>query len=347
MYLHSIAHAVPGHSYTQEKSWRTLQNSPLASQLRPRSLDLMQRVLTGDSGIATRHFPLADMGEVFDRSASDLNAMFEEIAPALAARALGDALEKAGLNAADLDALILCTCTGYLCPGVTSHVAETLRLRPDAYLQDLVGLGCGAAIPALRAADGFLAANPDAKVGVVAVEVCSAAFFADDDPGVLISLCLFGDAASASIWSGRGSAEQWRAEHFITVHQPEHREKIRFVNAEGKLRNQLHRSVPGLAAAAVAELYGKRSADPDQVIAHSGGRDVVDALEQALPFQLDETREVLRDYGNCSSPSVLMALERRLASSNDDRRLWLTAFGAGFAAHACELSRGEHGRTAD
>ena len=46
---------------------------------------------------------------------------------------------------ADLDALIICTCTGYLCPGVTSYVSEQLGLRTDAYLQDLVGLGCGAA----------------------------------------------------------------------------------------------------------------------------------------------------------------------------------------------------------
>jgi predicted naringenin-chalcone synthase len=67
---------------------------------------------------------------------------------------------------------------------------------------------------------------------------------------------------------------------------------------------------------------------------------VVDALEAVLPFSLTETREVLRDHGNMSSPSVLFALHRRLQASNDtDCRLWLTAFGAGFAAHSCELGR--------
>jgi alkylresorcinol/alkylpyrone synthase len=156
----------------------------------------------------------------------------------------------------------------------------------------------------------------------------------------LISLCLFGDGASASIWSGKGSPGDWRADHFTTIHQPAEREKIRFVNAEGRLKNQLHRSVPGLAANAVARLYERRSADPDQVLAHSGGRDVVDALESVLPFQLTETRSVLNDHGNMSSPSVLFALERRLARpSEEDERYWLTSFGAGFAAHACELGR--------
>jgi predicted naringenin-chalcone synthase len=90
----------------------------------------------------------------------------------------------------------------------------------------------------------------------------------------------------------------------------------------------------------VAKLYAKRQGEPDQVLAHSGGRDVVDALERVLPFQLSETRAVLKDHGNMSSPAVLFALERRLAENRpSDRRLWLTAFGAGFAAHACEMWR--------
>jgi alkylresorcinol/alkylpyrone synthase len=192
----------------------------------------------------------------------------------------------------------------------------------------------------LRAAHGYLAAHPHARIATVAVEVCSAAFFADDDPGVLISLCLFGDGAAAAIWSGEGSADQWRAGAFTTIHRPENRSKIRFVNSAGKLKNQLHRSVPALAADVVAQLYHQRTAEPDQVLAHSGGRDVIEALERKLPFYLTETREVLRDHGNMSSPSVLFALERRLKQANQaDQRFWLTAFGAGFAAHACELWR--------
>jgi alkylresorcinol/alkylpyrone synthase len=241
--------------------------------------------------------------------------------------------------AADLDALFICTCTGYLCPGVTSHVAELLGLRETAYLQDLVGLGCGAAIPMLRSAAGFLALHPGAKVATVAVEVCSAAFFADDDPGVLISLCLFGDGAAAAVWSDVPGEDKWQAGHFTTVHRPEQREKIRFVNAGGKLRNQLDKAVPGLAAEAVAELWAQRQGEPDRVLAHSGGRDVIDALEAVLPFTLEETRGVLRDHGNMSSPSVMFALERAVAAANGDRRWWLTAFGAGFAAHACEVWR--------
>jgi alkylresorcinol/alkylpyrone synthase len=343
MFLRSLATALPPQVFTQADSWAALADCPAIGALRPRSLGLIEKILTsGNSGIDRRHLAVDDIGHVAMADAGDLNRRFEREAPPLAARALAAALERAGIRAGDLDALVVCTCTGYLCPGVSSHLAEQAGLRSDAYLVDLAGLGCGAAIPAMRAAAGILAENPDALVATVAVEVCSAAFHASDDPGVLISLCLFGDGAAAAIWTGRGDSGQWRASGFQTLHVPEEREKIRFINVGGRLCNQLDRSVPGLAAKAVESLYqNRRSATPpDQVLAHPGGRDVVDALEAVLPHRLDETRAVLRDCGNMSSPSVWFALERRLAENHPaDRNLWLTAFGAGFAAHACELTR--------
>jgi alkylresorcinol/alkylpyrone synthase len=341
MYLKSIATAVPPRSFTQQECWQAMNHAELLQSLRPRSADLLRKILTNpDSGIERRNLALEHIERVFDHDAQSLNETFEVEAPRIAGKALANALQKAGLAADELDALFLATCTGYLCPGVTSHVAEHCGMRPDVYLADLVGLGCGAAIPMMRAAQGYVSANPHARVATVAVEICSAAFYADDDPGVLISLCLFGDGAAAAIWTGDGSAGEWRAGHFTTVHQPENRGKIRFINAAGRLKNQLHRAVPGLVGEAVAGLYAQRHAEPDQVLAHSGGRDVIEAVEAKLPFHLTETRAVLRDHGNMSSPSVLFALERRLSNGgNDDQRLWLTAFGAGFAAHACELWR--------
>lgn len=341
MFLQSIATAAPPKSFTQDSCWEAMRQDGLLESLRPRSAELLRKILTNpDSGISHRHLALERIEEVFRQDAQRLNESFEREAPVLARAALDRALAAAGITAADLDALFLCTCTGYLCPGVTSHLAEQAGMRPDVYLADLVGLGCGAAIPMLRAAHGYLAAHPGARVATVAVEVCSSAFFADDDPGVLISLCLFGDGAAAAIWTGDGAPGQWRAGHFTTTHRPEHRDKIRFINSAGKLKNQLHRAVPELAADAVAALYQLRAAEPDQVLAHSGGRDVIEAIERRLPFHLTETREVLRDHGNMSSPSVLFALERRLRQARAaDRRLWLTAFGAGFAAHACEMWR--------
>jgi predicted naringenin-chalcone synthase len=345
MYLHSIATASPPIHYTQNTCWQAMHSGGLTQTLRPRSASLLEKILTsGNSGIDGRNLAADSVQDLFLEDAEALALRFEREAPRLAAQALTQALAQAGLHANSLDALFLCTCTGYLCPGVTSHVAESLGLREDIYLVDLVGLGCGAAIPMLRAVDAYARSHPSARVAAVAVEICSAAFFANNDPDVIISLCLFGDGAAATIWTGTPPANTpnpWRASSFTTTHRPEHREKIRFVNDAGKLKNRLHRAVPTLAAQAVADLYARRSRQPNRILAHGGGRDVIDALEAVLPMPLPETREILRQHGNMSSPSVLFALAHHLAQplSASHQSLWLTSFGAGFAAHACELHR--------
>ena len=118
------------------------------------------------------------------------------------------------------------------------------------------------------------------------------------------------------------------------------RGQLSVASSARRLKNQLHRAVPQVAAESVEVLFSLCSCKPDQVISHAGGKDVIDALEERLPgYSLAETRETFRKYGNLSSPSVLCALEERLSNANGDGLLWLTSFGAGFAAHSCELTR--------
>ena len=340
MYLQSLATAFPPHAFTQAECFQILNDSGAVDGLRSRSRELLRKVLTGDSGIETRRFSDPDLAKTFGRDAGQLHQHFEQQAPRLASEALLKACDLASLKPSGIDALLVCTCTGYLCPGLSSYISEILGLRPNAFLQDLLGLGCGAALPLLETARGLLAANPTATIATVAVEISSAAFYLNDEPGVLISLCLFGDGAAAAIWRGETQGGQFRFQNFRTIHKPEHREKIRFVNVGGRLKNQLHREVPELAADAVSELFGMRSGTPERLIAHTGGRDVIEAIERVIPaHRLDATREVLRRYGNISSPSVLAALEYSLSTDPESESLWLTAFGAGFAAHCGELHR--------
>ncbi len=290
---------------------------------------------------------MGDLDKIFDLDAESLNHAFEREAPALSERALRAALTEAKLEPKDLDALIICTCTGYLCPGLSSFVAERVGLRPDVFLQDIVGQGCGASIPSLRSASYLLAAFPNARVAVVAVEICSAAFYLDDDPGVLISLCLFGDGASASIWNGHPGPTQFRCDGFDTLHTPADRESIRFENCGGKLRNKLDKTVPELAALAVRKLFDQQNGTAESigcVLSHAGGKKVIEAVGAGLEgrFPLIESNAILRRYGNMSSPSVLFALGEHLqkqSTPNGAGDLWLTSFGAGFSAHSCRLTR--------
>jgi alkylresorcinol/alkylpyrone synthase len=345
MYLHALATALPPATFTQAESWEIVKRSEECRRLSGRSLAMLRAILHRDNGIATRHFALPDISRVFSLTPDELNEAFRSAAPELAADALARALIQAGLAGGQLDALLICTCTGYLCPGVTSYVAERLGLRSDVFLQDLVGLGCGAAIPALRAGAAILAAQPAATVACVAVEVCSAACYLDHDPGVLVSACLFGDGAAATIWRGVPGARALRCDGFSTLHRPADRDLLRFELRQGKLRNLLHPSVPELAAAAVDQLLTGERARPGsrpiaRIVTHTGGRDVLDAIERrCLGCDLSASRAVLRECGNMSSPSVLFALERALRDGLPDETgdWWLATFGAGFSAHGCRV----------
>ena len=346
MYLHSLSTANPPASFTQADCLALAEQSlHWRDVLDRRSRLMLSTILRGDSGIDRRQFAVRDIDRLFSLEADALNEEFRRAAPALAVDALTPALHEAGVTPGELDALVVCTCTGYLCPGVSSYVAEQIGLRPDTWLQDLVGLGCGAALPALRATSAILAAHPEATVACVAVEICSAAFYLDNDPGVIISACLFGDGAAASVWKARPGPRTLRCHAFDTHHVPAERDRIRFEQRQGKLRNLLHPSVPALAAGVVGHLQA-RAAEMDRrpigrILSHAGGKDVLAALEQALPdYDFSTSREILRRHGNMSSPSVLFSLAEALRSDAPDPASdWLlTSFGAGFSAHACRLS---------
>jgi predicted naringenin-chalcone synthase len=341
MFLHALTTAAPPATFTQAECWEIIQRSPARDRLTKRSRLILQAILRGDHGIARRHFAAPDIGRIFERGPDELNAIFREEVPRLASRALDAALRQAGVAPADLDALLIATCTGYLCPGLTSYVAERTGLRSDLVLQDLVGLGCGAALPLLRAGADRLAAQPGATVACVAVEVCSAAFYLDDDPGVLVSACLFSDGAAATVWRSTPGPSGLRAFDFRSLHLPAERDKLRFEQRDGKLRNLLDPGVPALAAGAVGRLWAERGPRPVAgVVCHPGGRDVLAALAPVVaPHPLDASAAILRDHGNMSSPSVLFALEEHLrtAGPTRDGDLWLTSFGAGFSAHSCRI----------
>jgi len=341
MFLHALATAVPAATFTQRDCWSIVERSDVGSRLQRRSMLILRTILKGDHGIGERHFAVPGIERVFDRSADELNLAFRAEGPRLAGQALAAALAQAGLAPAELDALLICTCTGYLCPGLTSYVAEQLGLRPNAVLQDLVGLGCGAAIPMLRAASHLLAAQPGATVACVALELSSAAFYLDDDPGVIISACLFSDGAAATLWRSLPGPTGLRALDFQSLHLPAERDKLRFEQRNGRLRNLLDPGVPALAASAVARLWAARGERPvSQVIAHPGGRDVLEALAPVFaPLELGPSVRTLRRYGNMSSATVLFALKEALAdpAPRPPGDFWLVSFGAGFSAHSCRL----------
>lgn len=352
MFIKGLGAAAPPHRYTQKECWAALEASSHAGRLTARSRAVLKKVLTGKNGIAARHLALDPLAEAFEISPDALMARFARHAPALAARAAANALAAAETAAGRIDAVIISTCTGYLCPGLTSYVSQELDLRENVLALDLVGQGCGAALPNLRMAESLVVSGRAENVLCVCVEICSAAFYLDDDPGVLISACLFGDGAAAAVVSnepsGQGRPVRWKAAGSIL--SPKDRDLLRFETKNGMLRNLLSPCVPALAAhhakALFAQVAGDAGVKQNEVagwILHAGGRDVLNALQQALGLtdgQVASSAKILEEYGNISSPFVLFSLQAALAGNVPDGLWWLSSFGAGFSCHGALLEVG-------
>ena len=234
----------------QSRMLGSLQDLRLVLKLDRRAHMIAETVLTKDNGIASRTLAVASLSEVFHIDPDTLHGRFLANAPALGAAAGKSALQEAGLAAGEIDGLVISTCTGYLCPGLTSYVVERLGLRADVLAFDLVGQGCAAALPNWRLADALLAAGSCRHVLSICVEVSSAAMYLDNDPGVLISACLFGDGAGAAVLSRHPNPQrrsiEWKS--FASLVNPAERDALLFETRSGMLRNILTRPVPRLAA---------------------------------------------------------------------------------------------------
>jgi 3,5-dihydroxyphenylacetyl-CoA synthase len=352
MFVTGLGTASPPDRYTQKECFDALQRTELYHALQPRSRSLLRKVFMGANGIETRHLALRPLMEGADLSPDTLHARFLRHAPALATKAAERALADAGCGPDTIDALLISTCTGYLCPGLTSYVAEALGLSPSILALDLVGQGCGAAIPNWRTAEALLASGRAGRVLSICVEVCSAALYFDDDPGVLVSACLFGDGAGAAVLSAAPNPGSRRVEWSgaVSLLKPEHRDRLRFEQRNGTLRNVLTLDVPGLAARAVQETLEQALAQANierqQVcgwLMHAGGRDVLQAVREQLALESDALRyseAVLREHGNLSSPSVVFTLQRALNEGHQAGWWWLCSFGAGFSCHGALLQVG-------
>jgi|SRR6185312_10541282 alkylresorcinol/alkylpyrone synthase len=349
MYLAGLGTATPAQRYTKADCWVAFTASPWFERLDRRARAIAEFVLSRDNGIEARRLALGSLQEVFAIDPGTLHARFLAHAPALATQAAERALAEAGCTTDDIDAVVISTCTGYLCPGLTSYVAQRLGLRPDVQALDLVGQGCGAALPNWRMAATLLASGHCERVLSVCVEVCSAAMYLDNDPGVLISACLFGDGAGAAVLcaappAGRRSV-RWRTA--ASLIDPAARDALRFEQRDGLLRNILTREVPAMAADYAARVLasalteqGLTRADLNGWILHAGGRDVLTALRERLDLtEADQQHSaaMLREYGNLSSAFVYFVLQAALTDAMPGGLWWMAAFGAGFSSYGALL----------
>jgi len=355
MFLTGVGTATPAPRYTKAECWEAFRQSEWFARLDSRAHAVVRTVLQRENGIEARRLALSSLAQVFQIDPDTLHRRFLAAAPELAARAGATALDDAGLGVAEIDAVVVSTCTGYLCPGLSGYVIEQMGLASNVQAFDLVGQGCAAALPNMRLGDALLQTGQCRHVLSICVEVSSAAMYLDNDPGVLVSACLFGDGAGAAVLS-RSASESANASgqrrrvawtDSESLIEPAQRGALMFEQRHGMLRNILTPAVPRLAAQSVQRVLdavlpraGLSIAQISAWIVHAGGRDVLLSMQQQLGLPTSSfaySAATLREYGNLSSAFVYFVLRAALADNAPGGWWWLTSFGAGFSCHGALL----------
>ena len=343
-YIGSFATAVPKYHCDQAFAEEFMKKH-CGGKLNARSMGLIKACFSHPS-ISKRHFAVDDPLELVDEDPDHRIERFTKKSVELSAEAITSALGLAGVGVKDVSGIVVNTCTGYICPGISTYLIERLGLSRSIRAFDMVGSGCGGAVPNLKAAEALVG-----KGGVVvsaSVEICSATLQMDNDLSLILSNALFGDGAAAAVLWDRPTG--WELVASATRYVPEQRETIRYIHKNGQLHNQLSLKLPDLVKKAAAEVVsevlstqGLAVNDVKHWALHTGGEKIINAVrdEVGIPEErLASTRKVLSEYGNMSSPTVWFVLDeinRKVVAPGE----WciMAAYGAGLSAHAYLLRK--------
>lgn len=305
----SIGTANPPEKFTQEEIYRLCgyQSEKIKS-------------IFLNSDIETRHFYINRENFKPDETPDQLNQRYKEGSLKIASPAICSSLKKSSKALRQIDFLAVVSCTGYLCPGLSSLLIKRIGLRPDLQQANILGMGCGGALPGLQRTFDYVKSHPGKTGLLVAVEICSAAYFLDHSLETIVGNAICADGAAALVLGNGDWSTGPEIVDFESRICPEHQDKVGFSQVDGKLRIILHKDIPELAgpvSKTVVNLILQRNGLPKRKIKywviHSGGRKVIDRLQEELelkPEQVKQTKSILRNYGNMSSPTVLFVLKQ-------------------------------------
>jgi len=291
--------------------------------------------------------PSVDAGGFFTRgsfpSTADRMRRYEAAAPALAERAV----RALGLPIQDLQRVthvIVTTCTGFSAPGLDLELVERCGLHPSVERTVVGFMGCYAAINALKLARHIVRSEPDARVLILSLELCTLHLQETDDLEQVLSFLVFGDGAAAALVTAEPNGIALERFHAVLV--PETTGLITWHIRELGFDMFLSGQVPGaighgLRLKSEEILAGQTPDSIDLWAVHPGGRSVLDAVETALALPSDalsNSRAVLDNYGNMSSATIMFVLKRFL--NGDARGLGCAmAFGPGLTAETMLFRR--------
>ncbi len=335
--LLALSTAVPPYSLGQAEV--TVRARALFADSTDSEMNRLMPVFT-NAGIDTRYSCVPIDWYQDTHGWAERNTLYLDNATALLERAAQDALEKAGMAATEIDAIVVVSTTGIATPSLDAILINRLGLRSNVKRLPIFGLGCAGGLIGLSRAADLARLNPQSRILFLVVELCALCFRKSDiSKSNLVATALFGDGAAAAIVSGTGNGPAFGAGGEHTW--PNSLDIMGWEVKDDGMKAVFSRDIPTLvntemrsAAQRFLATEGLGIDDIDHFICHPGGAKVVTALENAFRLEtgtLDNARGVLRDFGNMSAATVLFVLERALRERVSGR-LMLTALGPGFTA---------------
>jgi alkylresorcinol/alkylpyrone synthase len=303
------------------------------------------------SGIEQRHLCMEPEWYEAERTFAEQNERYVEHATALGVTAAQSALGRAGLSASELDHVLFVSSTGIATPSLDARLSLALGCRPDCKRTPVWGLGCAGGAAGLARARDLALADPNARVLLVAVELCSLTFRREDrDKRNLVAASLFADGAAAVVVQGAlapSVAASFAPLDLLDSESTLWPDTLGVMGWDVSSRG-LHvvfsRDIPAIVREhvrpGVDAFLGRHGLTLDHVphlVSHPGGAKVLEAYAEALgrdPASFALAREVLRTHGNMSSPTCLFVLERLLAAGGvgEGEHALVSALGPGFSA---------------
>lgn len=253
-------------------------------------------------------------------STSDRNAKYREAILPLTQRAARQALAQSDTDAADITHVIGVSCTGFFAPGFDIHLVKELGLPPTTQRTFIGFMGCYAAFNALRVAHSFCQSQPDARVLIVCAELCTLHFQVNDALETAVVNALFADGCAAAIVSQRDTVPTGALEYVDshTTMDDDSMDHMTWDIGDTGFQMGLSSRVPRVIAKHLPDYVNAlvpNEATIDFWAIHPGGRAIVDKAQEVLGLSdadVHDSLEVLRTYGNMSSPTILFVLKRML-----------------------------------
>jgi predicted naringenin-chalcone synthase len=246
--------------------------------------------------------------------------------------------------------LITVSCTGISAPGLDLELLELLQLPGTIFRTSVNFMGCYAAVHALKLADAFCKADPKANVLIVCTELCTLHFQKKPTIDNLTSSLLFGDGAAAVLVTGNDDVQGLKMEHFFSATALKGKKDMAWeLSSSGfqmTLSGYVAELIEGDFNKLVCDALEAADLSKEEIThwcIHPGGKKILEAVHNSLGFtngQLQYSYEVLRDYGNMSSPTVLFVLKNLMSSLDKARnsRIFGAAFGPGITMETFILS---------